>query len=102
MSRILWDPQRERYGVKAIQLCLFGPEWEEEITFHPEKHWVGKEFLAKVNERNGKKAGSYCGWDTFIATRRPKNKKDGSKRLQEAQQLELPLEDQKLMEGLPG
>ena len=64
--------------MQAIQLCLFGPDWEEEITFHPEKHWVGKE--------------------------RPKNKKKGGSKgkIQEAQedaeQLRLPLEDERLME----
>jgi hypothetical protein len=69
-------PERERYGMKAIQLCLFGPEWEEEITFDPEKRLVSEERL--------------------------KNKVDGSKRLQEAQdvaeQLMLPIEDEKVME----
>jgi hypothetical protein len=67
--------------MKAIQLCLFGPDWEEEITFYPEKRLVGEERL--------------------------KNKVDGSKRLQEAQdvaeQLMLPIEDEKLMdEAWPG
>jgi hypothetical protein len=84
--------------MKAIQLCLFPHDREEEITLHPEMHSVGKESIAKVKKRNGKKVGSYCGSDTFIATERPQNKKDGSKRLQEAQQLVLPLEDERLIE----
>jgi len=66
--------------MKAIQLCLFGPDWEEETTSHPEKHLVGEGCL--------------------------KNKKGGSKRKIEeaqeaAQQLELPLEHERVMEALP-
>ena len=67
--------------MKAIQLCLFSPGWEEEITFHPEKHLVGEERL-----KNKKKGGS-------------KRKIEVAQ--EAAQQLELPLEDEKLMEALP-
>ena len=73
LSRILRDPQRKVDSMKANQLCLFGPDWEEANTFHPEKRLVGEEH--------------------------PKNKeKGGSKRkIQEtqevAEQLVLPLED---------
>jgi hypothetical protein len=92
-----------------LNICHYGPSWEQEISFHPEKHWVGKEFIAKVKKRTGKKAGSYCGWDTFIATERPKNnkKKGGTKskiqkaQEEEAQQVELSAEDEKLMEEAP-
>lgn len=84
-------------GTKAdnLNICYFGPNWEKEITFHPEKHWVGKEVIAKVKKRTGNKAGSYCSWDTFIATERPKNKKSGGsesktqKAQKEAQQVDL-------------
>ena len=68
--------------MKAIQLCLFGPDWEEEITFHPEKHLVGEEHLKK-KEKGG-------------------SKRKIEEAQEEAQQLELPLEDEKLMEALPG
>jgi hypothetical protein len=60
-----------------LNICFFGAVWEKDITLHSEKPWVGKE--------------------------RPKNKKGGSKsKIQEAQgvaeQLVLPLEDERLME----
>jgi hypothetical protein len=93
-------------GSKAdnLNVCLYGPDWEEEIAFHPERHWVEREFIAKVKKRTGKKAGSYCSWDTFIATERPKNKKKGGtkskiqKAQEEVQQAELSPEDEKSME----
>jgi hypothetical protein len=65
-------------AMKAIQLCLFGPDWEEDITFHPEKQSVGEECL-----KNRKKGGS---------------KRKIAEAQAEAQQLVLPLEDERLME----
>ena len=58
------------------------PDWEEEITFHPEKHLVGEERL-KHKEKGG-------------------SKRKVEETQEAAQQLELPLEDEKLMEALLG
>jgi hypothetical protein len=58
--------------MKAIQLCLFSPGWEEEITFHPEERL-----------KNKKKGGS---------------KRKIEEAQEAAQQLVLPLEDERLME----
>jgi hypothetical protein len=42
--------------VKAIQLCLFSPGWEEEITFHPEERLKNKKkggSKRKIEEAQG-------------------------------------------------
>ncbi len=43
----------------------------------------GKEFIAKVHPKTGKKPGSYTGWETYMSIYPPKKKKS---KLQEAQQ----------------
>jgi hypothetical protein len=53
-----------------LNICFFGAVWEKDITLHPEKHWVGKE--------------------------RPKSNIQEAQEV--AEQLVLPLEDEKVME----
>jgi hypothetical protein len=43
----------------------------------------GKEFIAKVHPKTGKKPGSYTGWETYMSLNPPKKKKS---KLQEAQE----------------
>ena len=45
---------------------------------------VGKEFIAKVHPRTGKKPGSYTGWETYMPLNPPKKKKKS--KVQEAQE----------------
>jgi hypothetical protein len=89
-----------------LNIALYGQDWDTRIDFHPETHWLGKEFIAKVKPRTGKRAGSYCSWDSFVSLEAPKKKRKGSskgkskvrKAQEEAQQVELSPEDEQLME----
>jgi hypothetical protein len=65
-----------RGGTKLDKLmnCLYGQSWE---TFDPDD-LEGKEFIAVVHPRTGKKSGSYCGWESFISLESPKKKKKKS------------------------
>ena len=44
----------------------------------------GKEFIAKVHPKTGKKPGSYTGWETYMSINPPKKKKKSN--IQEAQE----------------
>jgi hypothetical protein len=74
-----------RSGSKLDNLLnvLYGEAWiNGEVDFDPED-LVGKEFIAKVHPRTGKKPGSYTGWETYMPLNPPKKKKS---KLQEAQE----------------
>ena len=66
-----------REGTKLANLlaCLYGSEWELDL-----EDLEGKEFIAKVLPRTGKKSGSYLAWESFISLNRPKKKKKGGKK----------------------
>ncbi len=74
-----------RTGIKLDNLLsvLYGEEWiNGEMDFDPDD-LVGKEFIAKVHQRTGKKPGSYTGWETYMSLNPPKKKKS---KFQEAQE----------------
>jgi hypothetical protein len=94
-----------------LNIALYGQDWGTRIDFHPETHWLGKEFIAKVKPRTGKRAGSYCSWDSFVSLEAPKKKRKRSSKgkstvqqaQEESQQVALSPEDEQLMEEtLPG
>jgi hypothetical protein len=75
-----------RTGSKLDNLLsvLYGEVWiNGEMDFDPDD-LEGKEFIAKVHPRTGKKAGSYTGWETYMSINPPRKRKK-SKR-QEAQE----------------
>jgi hypothetical protein len=74
-----------RTGSKLDNLLnvLYGEAWIiGEMDFDPDD-LEGKEFIAKVHPRTGKKPGSYTGWETYMSLNPPKKKKS---KLQEAQE----------------
>jgi hypothetical protein len=81
-----------REGTKLAKLlaCLYGPEWSLDLD-----DLEGKEFLASVHPRTGKKSGSYCGWESFMALYPPKKK--GKK----AEKPLTPEEEAQMNEALP-
>jgi hypothetical protein len=87
-----------------LNIAIIGKDWDQKVDFHPEIHWVGKEIIAKVKPRTGKKAGSYCGWDTFMSLEPPQRGRKGKgkskvqKAQEEAQQVDLSPEEEKLLE----
>jgi len=73
-----------RTGIKLDRLLsvLYGEVWiNGEMDFDPDD-LEGKEFIAKVHPKTGKKPGSYTGWETYMSINPPKKKKS---KLQEAQ-----------------
>jgi hypothetical protein len=68
-----------RTGTKLDNLLnvLYGELWmNDEMDFDPDD-LVGKEFVAKVLPRTGKKSGSFTGWNTYMSLNPPKKKKKG-------------------------
>ena len=66
-----------RTGTKLDNLLnvLYGELWmNDEMDVDPDD-LVGKEFVAKVLPRTGKKSGSFTGWNTYMALNPPKKKK---------------------------
>ena len=75
-----------RTGIKLDNLLnvLYGEVWiNGEMDFDPDD-LEGRELIAKVHPRTGKKPGSYTGWETYMSINPPK-KKTKSK-IQEAQE----------------
>jgi len=75
-----------RTGSKLDNLLnvLYGDVWiNGKMDFDPDD-LEGKEFIAKVHPRTGKKPGSYTGWETYMSINPPKKKKKS--KVQEAQQ----------------
>ena len=91
--KALLDPDnwtiRDNSKPEKLNNILLGKDWAEK-GFHPSM-WEGKRFIAKVKPRTGKKAGSYCGWDTFVSVDPPKKKKKPS------QKVDLSPEEEQLM-----
>src|SRR5215211_570972 len=74
-----------RTGTKLDNLLkvLYGKHWiNGEMDFDPDD-LEGKEFIAKVHPKTGKKPGSYTGWETYMSINPPKKKKS---KLQDAQE----------------
>jgi hypothetical protein len=74
-----------RTGIKLDNLLsvIYGEVWiNGEMVFDPDD-LVGKEFIAKVHPKTGKKPGSYTGWETYMSLNPPKKRKKS--KLQEAQ-----------------
>jgi hypothetical protein len=74
-----------RTGIKLDNLLsvLYGEVWiNGEMYFDPDD-LEGKEFIAKVHPKTGKKPGSYTGWETYMSINPPKKKKS---KLQDAQE----------------
>jgi hypothetical protein len=75
-----------RSGTKLDNLLkvLYGKQWiSGEIDFDPDG-LEGKEFIAKVHPKTGKKPGSYTGWETYMSINPPKKKKKST--VQEAKE----------------
>jgi hypothetical protein len=59
----------------SLMLTLYGKAWEQgKVAFNPED-LVGKEIIARVSPRTGKRQGSFCEWNSFVNPRRPEKKK---------------------------
>jgi hypothetical protein len=74
-----------RTGTKLDNLLsvLYGEAWiNGQMNFDPDD-LEGKEFIAKIHPKTGKKPGSYTGWNTYMSLNPPKKKKS---KLQEAQE----------------
>jgi hypothetical protein len=73
-----------RDGTKLgnLQDCLYGVGW---TTFDPDD-LEDKEFRAKVIPRNGKRSGSYLGWESFMAMTPPEKTKKRSSKVTKAQE----------------
>jgi hypothetical protein len=66
-----------RTGTKLDNLLkvLYGKRWiNGEMDFDPDD-LEGKEFIAKVHPKTGKKLGSYTGWETYMSINPPKKMK---------------------------
>ena len=75
-----------RTGSKLNNLLnvIYGEAWAKgEMDFDPDD-LEGKEFIAKVHPKTGKKPGSYTGWETYMSLNPPKKKKKS--KIQEAQE----------------
>jgi hypothetical protein len=75
-----------RTGIKLDNLLrvLYGEVWiNGEMDFDPDD-LEGKEFIAKVHPKTGKKPGSYTGWETYMSLNPPKKKKKS--KIQKAQE----------------
>jgi hypothetical protein len=80
------DNWTARTGSKLDNLLnvLYGEVWiNGEMDFDPDD-LEGKEFIAKVHPKTGKKPGSYTGWETYMSLNPPKKKKKS--KIQEAQE----------------
>jgi hypothetical protein len=73
-----WVVQEET-KLANLLVCLYGSEWELDI-----EDLEGKEFIAKVLPRTGKKSGSFLGWESFVSLHSPKKKKKS--KVQKAQE----------------
>jgi hypothetical protein len=74
-----------RTGSKLDNLLavLYGEEWINGKMDFDRDDLEGKEFIAKVHPKTGKKPGSYTGWETYMSLNPPKKKRS---KLQEAQE----------------
>jgi hypothetical protein len=75
-----------RTGIKLDNLLnvIYGDAWAKgEMNFDPDD-LEGKEFIAKVHPKTGKKPGSYTGWETYMSLNPPKKTKKS--KLQDAQE----------------
>jgi hypothetical protein len=75
-----------RSGTKLDNLLkvLYGKQWiNGEMDFDPDD-LEGREFIAKVHPKTGKRPGSYTGWETYMSINPPKKKK--MSKVQEAQE----------------
>src|SRR5215216_8126268 len=66
---------RTRTKLDNLLKVLYGKRWiNGEMDFDPDD-LEGKEFIAKVHPKTGKKPGSYTGWETYMSINPPKKKK---------------------------
>jgi hypothetical protein len=66
---------RTKTKLDRIMICLYGKEWTEgRMDFDPED-LVGKEFIAKVSPKTGKKQGSFTEWESYVSVTPPKKKR---------------------------
>jgi hypothetical protein len=73
---------RTRTKLDNLLKILYGKRWiNGEMDFDPDD-LVGKEFIAKVHPKTGKKPGSYTGWEIYMSINLPKKKS----KVQEAQE----------------
>ena len=66
-----------RTGTKLDNLLkvLYGKQWiDGDMDFDPDG-LEGKEFIAKVHPKTGKRPGSFTGWETYVSINPPKKKK---------------------------
>jgi hypothetical protein len=63
-----------------LLLCLYGVDWQNgKIGFDPDD-LPSREFIAKILPRQGKRAGSYTGWDSYVNPNPPKKKRTSKKK----------------------
>jgi hypothetical protein len=81
-----------RDGTKLgnLQVCLFGAGWK---TFDADK-LEDKEFRAKVIPREGKRSGSYLGYESFMAMTPPEKKGNVAKAQEEASKAKDPSKEE--------
>jgi hypothetical protein len=75
-----------RTGIKLDNLLnvLYGEAWiNGEMDFDPDD-LEGKELIAKVHPRTGKKPGSYTGWETYMSINPPRKKSKAQESQEEA------------------
>jgi len=88
---------RTETKLDRLMICLYGKKWSEgEIDFDPED-LVGKEFIAKVKPKTGKKPGSFTEWESYVSLNRPKKKRKDSPGNQ-SDTVDLSPEDEAAME----
>jgi hypothetical protein len=82
-----------------IMICLYGKQWTEgKVDFDP-NDLVGKEFIAKVKPKTGKKPGSFTEWESYVSLKRPKKKKKAASEAgNQSDTIDLAPEDEAEME----
>ena len=75
-----------RTGTKLDYLLkvLYGKQWIDGDTDFDPEDLEGKEFIAKVQPKTGKKPGSYTGWETYMSINPPRKKSKAQESQEEA------------------
>ena len=75
-----------RTGTKLDNLLkvLYGKQWIDGDTDFDPENLQGKEFIAKVQPKTGKKPGSFTGWETYMSINPPRKKSKAQESQEEA------------------
>jgi hypothetical protein len=89
---------RTETKLDRLMICLYGKKWTEgKVNFDPDD-LVGKEFIAKVKPKTGKKQGSFTEWESYVSLNRPKKKRKPSGSGNQSDTVDLAPEDEAAME----